>query len=206
MDVVNRAWTYRGDVTDLLPCDGTATYHQAFFAPREADRLFEELSSEVAWAQERARLFGRELPLPRLTAWYGPVPYAYSGVVHPPAAMPPVVEAIRSAIAPLAPAMDCVLANRYRDGRDSVSWHADDEAIWGEEPTIASVSFGARRRFVFRHRQSGEKVAVELGHGSLLLMAGSSQRCWLHAVPKTGRAVGERVNLTFRRLAALSPR
>ena len=187
---------------NLVPRDGQVTYHPGFFAPRRADELFVRCRDELVWGAEVARLFGRSVPLPRLTAWYGPIPYAYSGVVHPPRAMAPVLLEIQAAIAALAPKMDCVLANAYRNGRDSVSWHADDEAEWGSDPAIASVSFGATRRFSLRHREGAERVGLNLEHGSLLIMAGATQRCWQHAVPKTDREVGERINLTFRRLVA----
>ncbi len=184
---------------NLLCCDGLVTYHPGFFEPARADELFERCQNELAWGQETARFFGRSVPLPRLTAWYGPIPYAYSGVVHRATAMAPVLAEIRDAIEVLAPGMDCVLANDYRNGRDSVSWHADDEAEWGNDPVIASVSFGATRRFSLRHRDAPARVAVDLEHGSLLVMAGATQRCWHHAILKTNREVAERINLTFRR-------
>ncbi|MGH9060378.1 MAG: alpha-ketoglutarate-dependent dioxygenase AlkB family protein, partial [Acidimicrobiales bacterium] len=168
------------------------------------------LDEQLGWRQERARLFGRTIPLPRLTAWYGDVGYRYSGVDHPPAAWPPVLDELRCLVGTVVPMPNSVLANLYRDGRDSVSWHADDEPELGSHPVIASVSLGATRRFLLRHRagrgQPGqpsagapEKVAVDLTHGSLLVMAGDCQRCWHHAVPKSSRPVGPRINLTFRR-------
>lgn len=185
---------------NLVGRDGLVIYHPGFFAPARADELFARCQNELVWGQEVARLFGRNMPLPRLTAWYGPIRYAYSGVLHPPRAMAPVLADILGAIEALAPKMDCVLANYYRSGRDSVSWHADDEAEWGSDPVIASVSFGATRRFALRHRESAERVVVELEHNSLLIMAGATQRCWQHAILKTNREVGARINLTFRRL------
>ncbi len=188
---------------NLVGRDGLVTYHPGFFEPARADELFERCRHELAWGEEVARFFGRAVPLPRRTAWYGPISYAYSGVVHPPRAMAPVLAEIRDAIAAVAAEMDCVLANHYRNGRDSVSWHADNEAEWGSDPVIASVSFGATRRFSLRHRDAAERVAVDLEHGSLLIMAGPTQRCWQHAILKTNREVGARINLTFRRLVAV---
>ncbi|MEO8011625.1 MAG: alpha-ketoglutarate-dependent dioxygenase AlkB, partial [Dokdonella sp.] len=94
-----------------------------------------------------------------------------------------------------------VLANRYRDGQDSMGWHSDDERELGEQPLIASLSFGAVRRFRLRHKNSGAKpIAIELESGSLLVMAGATQQNYRHDLPKTARAVGERINLTFRRI------
>ena len=95
-----------------------------------------------------------------------------------------------------------VLINLYRDGRDSVSWHADDEPVLGRNPVIASISLGAVRRFRFRHRASGETVSVDLPHGSCLVMRAETQHHWVHMLPKTARPVGPRINLTFRRIAA----
>jgi alkylated DNA repair dioxygenase AlkB len=91
-----------------------------------------------------------------------------------------------------------VLLNLYRDGRDSVSWHADNEPGLGRNPVIASISLGALRRFQMKHRSSSRRLALELPHGSCLVMAGSTQHHWLHQVPKTARPVGPRINLTFR--------
>jgi alkylated DNA repair dioxygenase AlkB len=189
-----------GAARNLLPCDGEAFYHPRFFPPAEASELFAELLASLAWRQEEAVLFGRRVPLPRLTAWYGPCPYAYSGVLHAARPLAPTLRRIATALAPLAPGVDSVLANRYRTGRDSVSWHSDGEALWGDLPTIASVSFGAERRFSLRHNASRARVDVLLEHGSVLLMAGACQQAWKHCVPKAS-AVTERVNLTFRTLA-----
>jgi alkylated DNA repair dioxygenase AlkB len=94
-----------------------------------------------------------------------------------------------------------VLANRYRDGRDAMGWHSDDEPELGPAPVIASVSLGASRRFVLKHRDDpAQKLALELDHGSLLVMAGATQRHYKHALPRTARPVGERINLTFRHI------
>jgi len=97
-----------------------------------------------------------------------------------------------------------VLANRYRNGRDGMGWHRDSEAELGRDPTIASLSLGATRRFALKHRNASPKLALELTAGSLLVMAGQTQRHYLHALPKTARDVGERINLTFRRIVQLS--
>lgn len=184
---------------DVLPFDGIAAYFPSYFPLRRATELFERLANELHWKQERAHLFGRTIPLPRLTSWYGSIPYTYSGVVHAPHPMTPVLEQLRLDIEPIANGMNCVLANFYRDGKDSMSWHADDEPVWGSSPTICSVSFGATRRFDLKHRSTGYKVAIELNNGDALVMAGSSQESWLHAIPKTKRPVDRRINLTFRR-------
>ena len=184
---------------NLLPFDGTVTHRPGYFSEVRSADLFHALVDELAWTQEHARFFGRLVPLPRLTSWHGACAYAYSGVVHPPRAFTPALEATRSAIVDVAPGMNCVLANLYREGCDGMSWHADDEPQWGEKPTICSISFGANRRFVLKHRRTGERVSLDLASGDVLVMSGATQRHWLHAVPKTTVRVGPRINLTFRR-------
>ncbi|HUY05848.1 MAG TPA: alpha-ketoglutarate-dependent dioxygenase AlkB [Acidimicrobiales bacterium] len=188
---------------NLLPFDGETSYLPGYFAPPEADSLFDELNDGLNWSQETARLFGRQIPLPRLTAWYGPTNYTYSGVTHPARPFSPPIQHVCQSIEPVASGLNCVLANLYRDGRDSVAPHSDDEALWGDRATIVSVSFGAARSFVLRHKRSGESVRVELEHGSVLIMSGDTQNCWFHAIPKTRRVVGRRINLTFRHLVGL---
>lgn len=185
---------------NLLPCDGEVFYFAEHFPGRDADDVFSSLLYELDWRQESARLFGRAVLLPRLTAWYGPVGYAYSSVIHPAAPFPTILDDVAKSIAPIAGTFDCVLANLYRDESDSVSWHSDDESMWGPNPTIVSASFGATRRFRLRHRHSDTKINIDLEHGSVLVMSGATQHDWEHAIPKTRTPIGQRVNLTFRRL------
>lgn len=154
----------------------------------------------IPWVQGSFRMFGREVLHPRLTAWMGEAAYTYSRRRHDPAPTPEVVEAIRHALEPVTGArFNSVLGNLYRDGRDSVAWHADDERELGPEPTIASLSLGASRTFLIKPRRAcGEVSALELRHGDLLVMSGRSQADYLHSVPKVPGKVGPRVNLTFR--------
>jgi alkylated DNA repair dioxygenase AlkB len=167
----------------------------------EADalRLFEELMALTPWRQEVAMLMGRRVPIPRLTAWHGAAGYVYSGIKMTPAPWsPPLLELKAVAEACAGQAFNSVLLNLYRDGRDSVSWHADNEPGLGRDPVIASVSLGAIRRFQMKHRRRQSRVALDLPSGSCLVMAGATQHHWLHQVPKTSRPVGPRINLTFR--------
>jgi alkylated DNA repair dioxygenase AlkB len=186
--------------TNLLPRDGLSFLVAEALSGADADRLLRTLLDGIAWRQEEAVLMGRRLPVPRLTAWHGEAGYAYSGISHPPQAWTPPLLELRALAERLAGAsFNSVLLNLYRDGRDSVSWHADNEASLGPEPVIASFSLGAVRRFQLRHRaEKSLKVAVDLPHGSCLVMAGATQRCWLHQLPKTAAPVGPRVNLTYR--------
>ena len=180
-------------------------YQPAFLARAEADRLLEGLLGLPDWQQLRLRVFGRDVSAPRLTAWYGDpgARYAYSGVVHEPLPWPRGLAALRARLhTHLGVGFNSVLANLYRDGRDSMGWHSDDEPELGEEPVIASVSLGARRRFRLRHRARKDVLPIDLDleHGSLLAMWGSTQDHWKHSLPKSARCDGVRVNLTFRRV------
>jgi alkylated DNA repair dioxygenase AlkB len=182
--------------------DADVTFYPAFFAPADADRLLNQLRDTTAWRQEFIRLYGREIALPRLTAWYGDAGtgYTYSGIENVPTPWTPVLLEVRRAVGPVGGVtFNSVLLNRYRTGQDSVAWHSDDEPDFGPNPVIASVSFGGPRTFQFRHRRRrGLTAAVELTHGSLLVMRGATQHDWVHRVPKTTRDVAERINLTFR--------
>lgn len=191
---------------NLLPGDGEAVLYPDFLGPEEADALYRTLEAGLAWRQETATLFGRRIPVPRLTAWYGDLAYRYSGITHQPAPWPAVLAGLADRLAPFSIRPNALLANLYRDGRDSMSWHSDDEPELGPRPAIASISLGTTRRFALRHRRTREVVAVDLGPGSLLVMAGDCQACWHHALPKTAAAVGPRINLTFRRMIDLSGR
>lgn len=188
--------------------DADIRYLPAAFTPAEADELFADLRDGIGWRQEEVVIFGRARLVPRLVAWHGDpgARYTYSGVAHEPLPWTPVLQAVRSRVESLSGhRYNSVLLNLYRDGRDGMGWHADDEPELGRDPVIASVSLGAARRFRLRHRRRRETVPLDLGHGSLLLMQGPTQHHWMHAVPKTSRPVGERINLTFRQVATGAP-
>lgn len=185
--------------------DGEFAYAAQAWSMQEADALFEVLRGQLAWTQHRIRMFGRDIVAPRVSAWHGDAQarYRYSGATYEPLPWTAPLSQARERVQQLAGrCFNAVLANRYRDGADAMGWHADDEPELGSEPAIASASFGAERRFVLRHRGSGRREEIALAHGSLLLMAGRSQRCWQHALPRTRRVVGERINLTFRNIVA----
>lgn len=168
------------------------------------DRLLAELGETVVWKQETIMMYGRSMPIPRLSAWYGELEsvYTYSGISMKPLSWtPPLSEIKRGVERETNLEFNCVLLNLYRNGRDSVSWHSDDEPELGKNPVIASVSLGETRKFQLRNKlRSDLKQEIELPHGSLLLMSGSTQECWRHQVPKTSREVGPRINLTFRNI------
>lgn len=185
--------------------DLDATYQRSFLQCDEADSLFVALR-ELEWTRDRVRIFGREQLSPRLSAWYGDpgVGYRYSGSNHVARAWTTDLARLRDRLRDATGVgFNFVLANFYRDGNDSMGWHSDDETVLGQSPVIASLSFGATRRFTFRERtrsNAPRRVEIALEHGSLLVMSGDSQHRWQHALPRSRRVLGERINLTFRRL------
>lgn len=184
-----------------LPCG--FTYQSDLFDPPEAAEHLAGLLAEIAWERHDFAIYGRIVPMPRLIAMYGPVGYRYSGVEHPPRPMPARVAAIRDRVeAATGRRFNSVLVNLYRDGRDGVSWHRDNDYQHGGQPDIASVSLGAARRFQLRD-DAGRRAEIVLDTGSLLFVTGEALERWWHCVPKTARPVGPRVNLTFRHMVGL---
>lgn len=186
---------------EVLPLpDAEVLLYRQFFTPAESDTLLSDLENEIAWTQESIRVPGRQVPLPRLTAWYGDegAVYRWSGIVQQPLPWTYTLLAIKGRVeAETQAKFNSVLLNLYRGAQDSVSWHSDDEPGLG--PVIASVSFGAVRRFQFKHLANPKlRLSIDLAHGSLLVMRGETQRHWKHRVPKASAPVKARINLTFR--------
>ena len=186
--------------------DGDLRYAADFLAPAEADQFMRQLLDGIEWQQHHVVVFGRRLPTPRLSAWHGSAQahYAYSGLALAPRPWTAPLLALKTRIEAAA---DCpfnsVLLNQYRDGRDSMGWHSDDEPELGANPTIASLSLGGTRRFLLRHkRRDRAPVEISLGHGALLIMRGPTQAHWQHQVPKTRQPCALRLNLTFRCIVA----
>ena len=195
------------DPQRIALADADVRYQPDWLPEAAADVLLRALIDEIRWTQHHVRIFGRELPSPRLSAWIGDpgASYTYSRVRHEPLPWTPTLALLRSRLhVEFGTDFNSVLANRYRDGSDSMGWHADDEPELGAEPVIASVSLGATRQMRFRRRRGdgSAPVAVALEHGSLLWMAGRTQQFYQHAIHKTRTEVGERINLTFRVLFA----
>ena len=188
---------------NLVPFDGELYLLAGFYPPDKANDYFRELYQSLAWQQEQLTIYGREVNVPRLIAWYGDdnAHYRYSGIDHAPLPWTTKLQSIRSDVeAVCQTSFNSVLANLYRDGRDSMGCHSDDEKELGVNPVIASVSLGETRLLRFKHKKSGEKLDIELAHGDLLIMAGKLQHHWRHELPKTRKAKGSRINLTFRHI------
>jgi alkylated DNA repair dioxygenase AlkB len=181
-------------IAELPPC---VRYLPGWLS--DPDAVFDELGHAIAWEHNEITIFGRTTTLPRLTCWMGEAEYAYSGVRNAPHPMPQRLATIRDdLVGQTGSEFNSCLANLYRDGSDSIGYHSDDEPELGQRPVIASVNLGAPRRFVLRSVATGQRWTVDLGGGDLLIMSGESQSDYRHAVPKTKRAVGPRINLTFR--------
>lgn len=183
--------------------DADVRLMRAFYTEAEADRQFEILLRDTPWRADKITVWGKEYPQPRLTAWYGDpgADYTYSGLRMQALPWSAALDKIKSDIEAKSGArFNSVLINLYRDERDSVGWHSDDEPELGATPLIASLSLGATRTFKLKSKKGhrNKPVALDLTHGSLLLMGGDTQRHWSHAVEKERLPVGPRINLTFR--------
>jgi alkylated DNA repair dioxygenase AlkB len=186
------------EVTEIAD-GGSITYCEDFFNKDVADALYEYLAKKVPWKQEK----GKYAPFPRLTAWYSDpgLTYSYSGVVHEGIPWTDQLKVVKQRVTNHSGCnFNSMLCNWYRDGKDSIGFHTDAEPELGPNPVIASISLGATRQFIMKHRTSKEKLIFNLPHGSLLVMGGTSQHHWVHGVPKAEEEVGGRINLTFRKI------
>ena len=182
--------------------DGKLNFEPHFYIESEAASLFTALRTELNWKEETIIIFGKEVLQPRLLAWYADAgkAYTYSGKTNEPNGWSPTLLKIKRQIEEATKQQfNSCLCNLYRHGTDSMGWHSDDEDELGRNPVIASLSLGAMRPFKLQHKTDKEqKLTVALNNGSLLVMSGRLQHCWKHSIPKTTKAVGERINLTFR--------
>ncbi len=194
--------TIAQSVIPLQLPDADLVFYPFLLGPQEGDRLLKELVATIPWRQDWITVYGRSLPQPRLTAWYGDPgkTYTYSGITMQPIPWHALLLEMKAKVEAVSEVrFNSVLLNFYRDGKDSMGWHSDDEPELGPNPVIASLSLGGTRRLMLRHRFQPElKHELELTSGSLLLMQGKTQHYWQHQVPKTKRPVLPRVNLTFR--------
>ena len=188
---------------ELLPTDGSAKLYEWVLGDTDPSVVMQELLDSVPWASQTITMFGKQYEEPRRTAWFGDegASYTYSGITMTPHPWTPLLQSLRDVCEQNSgSAFNSVLLNLYRDGNDKMGWHADDEPELGTEPVIASLSLGATRKFRFRHRVTKEVVECELPTGSLVVMSGLSQKCWVHEVPRQKRVNTPRINLTFRKI------
>ena len=183
--------------------DADVLFHGAFLGREEADTYLETFLSEVTWSQSEVFVWGKWHKQPRLVAWYGDpgATYSYSGTTMQPRPWTDDLQRLRQRVESVSgTSFNSVLFNLYRDKNDCMGWHSDNEPELGPAPTIASISFGAERDFLFKHRREKQHGTrrIALNHGSLLIMAGKTQHNWLHSLAKERAPVGKRINLTFR--------
>jgi alkylated DNA repair dioxygenase AlkB len=186
-------------LTPIPVPDGELSFLAQLDLPISNEQMLARLIGETDWRSEVITLWGRQYPQPRLTAWHGEKAYSYSGLTLEPLPFSPLQLLIKEAVeAASGRRFNSVLLNYYRDGRDSMGMHSDNEPELGPEPAIASVSFGVARTFVLQHKRTRQRLKLVLTDGSLLFMGGRLQENWSHGINKTAGSVGARVNLTFR--------
>lgn len=189
------------EIVNLLPRDGAVDYYGRVMDVREAERYMERLMHEIEWRNDEAVIFGRHIITKRMVAWYGDntYTYTYSNITRQALPWTKDLLALKKLAEELtgAPFNSCLL-NLYHDGDEGMAWHSDDEKELEPDGAIASLSFGAERRFLLRHRENKETIQVLLAAGSLLVMRGTTQTHWLHSLPKMKKVRTPRINLTFR--------
>jgi alkylated DNA repair dioxygenase AlkB len=193
------------DVRRIAISDAELTYYRQAFSVDESNRFTRDLIENTPWRHDKIRMHGKSTPLPRLQAWYShaDAPLRYSGMRVEALKWTDQLKSIGQRVKALSGLdFNGVLLNCYRDGNDHVGWHSDDESEFGPNPIIASVSFGAARDFILKHRLRGDEKSVKvlLESGSLLVMGSNVQTHWQHQLPKRKRISEPRVNLTFRNI------
>jgi alkylated DNA repair dioxygenase AlkB len=186
---------------NYLPHDGIVNYYGRLFSGKEADYYLEKLLATIEWRNDEAIIYGKKIITKRKVAWYGekPFEYTYSNITKQ--ALPWTKELLELkfiAEKESGETYNSCLLNLYHTGEEGMAWHSDGETDLKKNGAIASLSFGAERKFAFKHKHTGEKVELLLEHGSLLVMKGTTQTHWLHRLPPTKKITRPRVNLTFR--------
>lgn len=186
---------------NLLPHDGIVNYYGKIFDAAAAQAYHNALLTGVDWQPDEAIIFGKKIITKRKVAWYGdkPFSYTYSKVTKQALPWTPTLLKLKQATEQHSGEQyNSCLLNLYHNGSEGMAWHSDGEKDLKKDGAIGSLSFGAERKFSFKHKQSGETVSVLLEHGSLLVMKGRTQTHWLHRLPPTTRIGTPRINLTFR--------
>ena len=186
---------------NLLPYGGTVNYYGKLFGRQEADNYFEVMMNTIEWKNDEAFIMGKHIITKRKVAWYGNEAYSYTYSNRSKLALPwtpELLELKTMAEKQTGHSYNSCLLNLYHNGDEGMAYHSDDEKALAKDSAIASLSFGAERRFLFKHKQSKETVTLFLEHGSLLVMKDETQTNWLHRLPPTKKITRPRVNLTFR--------
>lgn len=186
---------------NLLPYDGTVNYLGRIFTEEQADSFFQKLLSGIEWRNDEALIFGKKVITKRKVAWYGDkaFEYTYSNIKKNALPWTNELSALKAIVEQICgTSFNSCLLNLYHDGNEGMAWHSDAEKDLQKDGAIASLSFGAERKFSFRHISSKEKVELLLEHGSLLLMKDRTQSYWQHRLPPSKKVTTARINLTFR--------
>ena len=191
------------EFTNLLPTDGEVYYYGPIFSIKEAQSYFSQLFTQVSWKQDEAIIFGKKVTTKRKVAWYADQPFTYTYSKVTKVAMPwlPILHKLKEDVEKAShETFNSCLLNLYHSGEEGMAWHSDAEKDLVKHGTIASLSFGAERKFAFKHKENKNTISIGLESGSLLIMKGTTQENWLHRLPPTKRVVAPRVNLTFRQI------
>lgn len=184
-----------------LPYDGTVNYYGKLLPHQEANKYLETLLQSIEWRNDEAVIFGKKIITKRKVAWYGEKPFAYTYSNSTKHALPWTIELLELKTIiekETGETFNSCLLNLYHNGEEGMAWHSDGERDLKQDGAIGSLSFGAERKFVFKHKQTKEKVELVLEHGSLLVMKDTTQTHWLHRLPPSKKITIPRVNLTFR--------
>lgn len=190
-----------GKIENILPYDGEVLYYGKVISGTEEQRILDYLLSEIVWKNDEAVIFGKHIITKRKVAWYGDTDfsYTYSNTTKQALLWTDELLKLRMLVEGFTGTKyNSCLLNLYHDGDEGMAWHSDDERSLGKNTSIASLSFGAERKFAFKHKSSKDTISLILDSGSLLEMKGTTQTNWLHRLPKTTRVKRPRVNLTFR--------
>ncbi|MEX2350325.1 MAG: alpha-ketoglutarate-dependent dioxygenase AlkB [Flavobacteriaceae bacterium] len=190
---------------NLLPQDGAVHYHGIIFPLNTADAYLERLLNQIAWKNDEAVIFGKRIQTKRKVAWYGdrPFEYTYSNTTKHALPWTPELQELKTVTEKeTGETFNSCLLNLYHSGDEGMAWHSDGEKDLKKNGAIASLSFGAERKFAFKHKETKETIGLILDHGSLLVMKGSTQTHWLHRLPPTKKISTPRVNLTFRTIVS----
>ena len=188
---------------NLLPNDGRVNYYGKIFSLPEANHYLTELLNNIEWKNDEALIFGKHIITKRKAAWYGDENYSYTYSNFTKHALPwtsELLELKKLAEEKTGAAYNSCLLNLYHTGDEAMAWHSDDEKMLEKDGTIASLSFGAERKFMFKHKKTGETVSLLLESGSLLVMKDTTQTNWLHRLTQSVKIKTPRVNLTFRKI------
>lgn len=188
-------------ISNLLHKDGLVNYYRNVLTHSQANLYFDLLSQNIIWENDETVIFGKRIITKRKVAWYGDsdYTYTYSNTTKQALVWTKELSDLKQIVEEFTETkFNSCLLNLYHDGNEGIAWHSDDEKSLEKKSIIASLSFGAERKFSFKHKQTKETISVVLEHGSLLIMKDATQTNWLHSLPKSKKITRPRINLTFR--------